>query len=291
MIPRALSFSRCARRASLGPLVALLAALLALGGEPSIARAGDVEPPKAGAARPTGLPWLGISMDNGGDTGVRVEHVVRGSPAESGGVKAGDRIVALDGARVTAPGQISGSVATHKVGDTVTLSIERMGSAISAKVVLGTRPTSDALARMDLVGLEAPAFVNVTPLGGAPTSVASLRGKVVILDFWASWCGPCKLIAPRLGALRDRYGAQGLAVVGVTTDAPEPAAHYAEKQHLKYPSVSDHAGETNRAYGIVALPTMVVVDKKGVVREVFVGFDGGSEARLEAEVKKLLAEK
>lgn len=259
-----------------------------------VAHAGDVPKDDVRAPappRPLGLPWLGISMDSGSDAGVRVEHVVRSSPAEAAGVRAGDRIVALDGVRVTAPAQVSGGVATHKVGDTVTLSIERTGTAISAKVVLGTRPTTDALARMDLVGLDAPAFANVTPLGGAPSSIASLKGKVIILDFWASWCGPCKMIAPRLGALRDRLGAQGLAVVGVTTDAPEAAAVYAERHHLRYPSVSDKDGDTSRAYGIVALPTMVVVDKKGVVREVLVGFDGSSEGRLEAEVKRLLAEK
>jgi peroxiredoxin len=238
----------------------------------------------------TGLPWLGVSMDNGGDLGVRVEHVVRGSPAERGGIRAGDRIVALDGVRVTSPAQVSRGVAMHKVGETVTVALERTGTAFNATIVLGTRPASDDLVRMHLVGAPAPAWTNVTALSGAPSSVASLKGKVALIDFWASWCGPCRLVAPRLNALKDRLGAQGLAVVGITTDEAEVAALFAEKHRMRYPSVIDKDGETSRAYGISGLPTMVLVDKRGIVRDVFVGFDPSGDARLEAAVKKLLAE-
>ncbi len=236
------------------------------------------------------FPWLGVSMDNGGDLGVRVEHVVRGSPAERGGLRVGDRIVSIDGARVTTPGHVSRSVAGRKVGETLTLGLERTGNAISAAVVLAARPSSDDLVKMHLVGAPAPAWSNITTLSGAPSSVASLKGKVALIDFWASWCGPCRAIAPRLGALKDRLGAQGFTVVGVTTDEAEQAATYIEKHQMRYPSVIDTDGSTSRSYGIVGLPTMVLVDKRGIVRDVFVGFDPSGEAKLETAVKKLLAE-
>lgn len=235
----------------------------------------------------SGLPWLGVSMDNGGDLGVRVEAVVRGSPAERSGLRAGDRIVSIDGARVTIPAQVSRAVAQHKVGDTVTVDLERTGAARSASVVLGVRPSSDALVRMHLVGAPAPAWTNVTPLSGAPLSLASLRGKVVILDFWASWCGPCRAIAPRLSALKDRLGAQGLVIVGITTDPAEQAAVFAERHAMRYPVVVDKDGDTSRTYNVTALPTLIIVDKQGVVRDVVVGF-GPDE--LEVSVRKLLAE-
>jgi len=258
----------------------------------AVARADDgpkSAPPPAARA-PIGFPWLGVSMDNGGDLGVRVENVVRGSPAERGGVRAGDRIVAIDGARVTAPAHVSRTVATHKVGDTVTLGLERTGNAITAPVVLGMRPSSDDLLRMHLVGAPAPAWRNVTPLSGAPQSIAALNGKVALIDFWASWCGPCRMIAPRLSALHDRLRAQGLAVVGITTDDAEQAAVFAEKHQMRYPVVVDKDGDTSRAYNVTGLPTMILIDKRGIVRDVFVGFDPGGDARLEAAVKKLLAE-
>lgn len=247
-------------------------------------------PPRSQPAPAPAMPWLGVSMDNGSDLGVKVEHVVRGSPAERGGVRTGDRIVTVDGTRVTAPQQVSRGVAAHKVGDTVTLGIERTGNAINTSVVLAARPSSDDLVKMHLLNAPAPAWTNVTVLSGAPQSIASLKGKVVLIDFWASWCGPCRMIAPRLSAMRDRLGAQGLSVVGITTDEAEVAAQFIEKHQMKYPSVVDKDGDTSRAYGIGGLPTMVLIDKKGVVRDVFVGFDPTGDQKIELAIKKLIAE-
>jgi len=228
-------------------------------------------------------------MNAGGDIGVTVERVVRGSPADKGGVRAGDRIVALDGAKITAPAQVTRAVGQHKVGETVAVELERRGTATTANVVLASRPSGDDMIRMDLVGAAAPEW-KVTAIAGAPSSVAQLRGRVVLLDFWASWCGPCRMLAPRLSALKDKFGAQGLSVVGLTTDEAEKAAVFAEKNQMRYGIVIDKDAETSRAYGVSALPTMLLIDKKGIVREVFVGYDPSGEARVEAALKTLLAE-
>lgn len=239
---------------------------------------------------PLGPPaWIGVTMDPGGDTGVRVEHVVRGGPADKAGVKTGDRIVSIDGAAVTRPIQVSRTVTAKKAGDTVALTVERGGSSINASIALAARPSGDEILKMDLVGAPAPAFANAKPLTGAPASLASLKGRVVVLDFWASWCGPCRMLAPKLSTLKNRFGAQGLSVVGITSDDAEHAALFAERHGMTYPSLSDPGSDTNKSYGIVGLPTVVVIDKKGVVRDVFVGFDP-SDTKLEQVVKTLLAE-
>lgn len=98
------------------------------------------------------------------------------------------------------------------------------------------------------------------------------------------------MLAPRLSALKDKFGAQGLTVVGITTDEAEKAAVFAEKFQMRYPIVIDKDGDTSRAYGITGLPTMLLVDKKGIVRDVFVGYDPTGDARVEATLKTLLAE-
>jgi thiol-disulfide isomerase/thioredoxin len=237
-------------------------------------------------------PWIGVTMDKGGDIGVTVEHVVRGSPAERAGVRAGDRIVGVDGARTLSPTQVTRAVGAHKVGDTIPVELERRGTPLTVNVVLAARPSGDDILKMDLVGAPAPAWTNTASLAGAPASLAQLKGRVVIVDFWASWCGPCRMLAPRLSGLKDKLGAQGLSVVGITTDDAERAAVFAERHQMRYGIVVDKDGDTSRAYGITGLPTMLLIDKKGVVREVFVGFDPSpsGDARLEGAVKALLAE-
>lgn len=251
-----------------------------------------------GTIAPIGAPpWMGVTMDSGSDIGVPVLKVVKGSPADKGGLKAGDRIVSVDGTKVTAPVGVTKVVQAKKVGDTVSIEVERAGSSKTQTLTLASRPSGDQILKMDLVGSAAPAFTNVQPMTGAPKDLSSLKGKVVIVDFWASWCGPCRLVAPKLGALKDKLGAQGLSVVGVTTDEPDVAATAVEKHGMKYTSVVDSKGDTSKAWGITNLPTMLVVDKKGVVRDVFVGWDSSiwnsekGDSKIEELVKKLIAEK
>jgi thiol-disulfide isomerase/thioredoxin len=257
---------------------------------PGRAWAGDADPPPPSVPALRAAPWLGVQMDAGGDIGVTVEKVVRGSPADKAGMRAGDRILAVDGARTTAPAQVTRAVGQHKVGETVSVDIERRGTPSTSSIILAARPSGDDILKMDLVGAPAPAWSKVSPLAGAPSSIAQLRGRVVLVDFWASWCGPCRMLAPRLSALKDKLGAQGLTVVGITTDEAERAAVFAEKHQMRYAIVVDNDGETSRAYGITGLPTMLLVDKKGVIRDVFVGYDPSGDARLESAIKTLLAE-
>ncbi|AKU97201.1 thioredoxin family protein [Labilithrix luteola] len=205
-------------------------------------------------------------------------------------MRVGDRIVALDGNKVTDPAEVSRLVASRRAGESISVSLARGGRPVTAAVTLARRPSGDDILRMDLVGAFAPAWTNVTPLSGAPASLDKLRGQVVLVDFWATWCGPCRMLAPKLSALKDRYGAQGLNVVGITTDPAEKAAVFAERNQMRYGVVVDKEGDTSRAYGISSLPTMLLIDKRGVVREVMVGFDPGGDARLESLIKSLLAE-
>jgi peroxiredoxin len=238
-----------------------------------------------------GRPWLGVYTDKTPDGhGAHVRHVVRGSPAEAAGLKEGDTIRAIDGEAVGLPDDVSRIVHTRSPGDAIELDVARAGAVVVLRVSLAVLPAPDDMLRMDRVGVFAPAWVGVQPIGVAPASVGELRGKVVLLDFWATWCGPCRALVPRLSDLQAKYGAQGLEVVGITTDSSETAAVFAERTGLRYPIASDTHAETSRAYDISSLPTLFVIDKRGVVRDLAVGFDPDREDQVEALVKRLLAE-
>jgi cytochrome c biogenesis protein CcmG/thiol:disulfide interchange protein DsbE len=107
-----------------------------------------------------------------------------------------------------------------------------------------------------------PVVANGDP--GARMQLAELRGRPVVLDFWATWCGPCALQAPILDRIARRHEKKGLVVLGVNVDdGPEIARAYAAKKGLSYPIVVDESRDASGRYGVDKLPSLVVIDKQG----------------------------
>jgi thiol-disulfide isomerase/thioredoxin len=241
-------------------------------------------------------PWLGVSMSKDGSgapaAGVLVGHVVRGSPADRTGLREGDRIVRVGGSPVATSQDVVEAVAARAVGDVIELAFLRDGHEISGRAVLAPFPAPDDVLRMDLVGTKAPAWGHVTGVSGPfPQSEADLRGRVVLLDFWATWCGPCRIVMPKLSQLQARHGAEGLKVVGLSSEDAGSISSYVHQHEPRYAIGVDADAETARRYGVMSLPTVVVIDRKGTVRDIFVGYDPDADARLEATVRQLLAER
>jgi cytochrome c biogenesis protein CcmG/thiol:disulfide interchange protein DsbE len=140
-------------------------------------------------------------------------------------------------------------------------------SLIFGLVVLPRIGQSDS----KLVGVEAPDFTLPVIHGGETGNrlrLGDLRGKTVLLDFWASWCGPCRAQAPVLDAFARRYPKDAM-VVGVNTgDELAAAVDFLKSRGLSYTAVFDETGAIGRAYGASTLPTLVVVDAKGRIRAV-----------------------
>ena len=249
-------------------------------------------PADASAQAAAARPWLGIAMEPDPQvTGVRIGHVVRGSPADKAGLREGDHVLRVAGTTVAHGADVVHAVSGLAVGDAVDLAFARTGTEQTARVTLAAFPSQDDMMRMDLVGAFAATWKDVAVVAGSfPASIGAMRGRVVLLDFWATWCAPCRVAIPKLDALQARFGAQGLTVLGVSTEDAQDVAAFVQRMGMRYGVASDKHGETTRSYGVTSLPTLIVIDKRGVVRDVAIGFDPGSDGRLEATVRTLLAE-
>lgn len=126
-------------------------------------------------------------------------------------------------------------------------------------------------------------------LAGKPIDPKDLAGKVVIVDFWASWCAPCKQELPALEALYKKYKAKGLVVLGVSVDNElANATALAKSLKLTFPSTHDAQHALANKFSPPRMPSSYVVDQKGIVRHVHAGFRAGDEADIEREVRALL---
>jgi thiol-disulfide isomerase/thioredoxin len=141
------------------------------------------------------------------------------------------------------------------------------------------------------VGQAAPA-VRLPDLSGAgDVSLESLRGKVVYLDFWASWCGPCRVSFPQLEQLRNELGPKGFEVLAINVDEVEAdARRFLSEVPVSYPVVRDAAGVTPQAFGILGMPTGYLIDRQGMVREVHQGFRKSDGEKLRSAIVALLGE-
>jgi len=144
----------------------------------------------------------------------------------------------------------------------------------------------------DYQGKKMPSF-RMTDTNGKVWTNDTLKGKVVLIDFWATWCPPCKAATPALQKLHAKYGTKGLVVIGADTwergaDAQKTAAiQFAKQNGLKYHMtlLNDKFAES---LGIEGIPTMFILDKKGMVHKVQVGYDDAEAPILEKTVAGLL---
>ena len=160
------------------------------------------------------------------------------------------------------------------------------GAALA--LLAGLALAANAIALGD--GAKAPDFKAPSLDGGKSLSLATYRGKVVYLDFWASWCPPCLTSLPLLEELRKQFPSDQFQILAVNVDQDvEKARKFLERTGVGYPSATDPKGRLPGVFGIETMPTSFLIDRGGVIRYVHHGFRKGDVGPLRERIAQLVA--
>lgn len=136
----------------------------------------------------------------------------------------------------------------------------------------------------------APSF-SLPSFKGNELNIEEWRGKVVYLDFWASWCKPCVESFPKLEALQQKYQGQGFTVIAINLDEKKQnALKFLAENPVSYPVLYDANAEVAQLYQVAAMPSSYFIDKKGIIRLNHRGFIPGDENKIEKAIQFLLKE-
>ncbi len=237
-------------------------------------------------------PWLGVELRATGaeEPGVEIVRVLPGSPASAARLQAGDILMRLGEFTATSPTDVSEWVRAQKPGTSQPISVLREGKSHLVRAELDGMPEFEDRLRLAFVGKPAPEINGVVTFQGEAASLRELRGRVVVLEFWASFCGVCRFLAPVLDGWQRVYQPQGAEVVGITPDDPQRGLEVARQTGMSYTLASDPDAEVTRDYLASQIPTILILDRQSIVHDVIVGYSKARLKEAETLIEKLLAE-
>jgi len=139
-------------------------------------------------------------------------------------------------------------------------------------------------------GAPAPAF-QLNSNSGKPVALADFRGQIVLLNFWASWCGPCRQEMPILEQLNRQYHGKGVTLLGINVEPDSAAAvNWLKATPVTFPILFDTDSKVSNLYEVAGMPNTVIIDRKGQVRYIHRGYAAGAENDYLNQIRALIRE-
>ncbi len=217
-------------------------------------------------------PWLGLifkktQFEN--HLALDIKGVHPGSGCVAAGIVAGDQLIGFAGKPLTEMSQITSVISSSKAGATVAVEILRDGKKKNLKVKLTDRPDDISSLTGSAIGSKMAEFGKNFYQNGEKRKA---KPKATLLDFWATWCGPCRQTLPILESIYSKLGNQGLEIIGIADENLSTLNAFYEKQHRSpYPLYRDATKELWRRYGIHSVPTLMLLDSEGYIKGVWSG--------------------
>lgn len=230
--------------------------------------------------------WLGVGLRNQetapdqdqSRTRPVVKNVFRNSPAERAGILAGDVVTAIGDTEITGGmKQMISLVQGHSEGTDVVIRVERNGKNEVFRVVLASAPARGDLIKNEWIGRPLPALTLRDVETDEIVSIPNYLGKVVVIDYWATWCGPCKVAMPLIEELYDRYKDDGLVVIGVSDEERQVVDKFEKNRPVDYVMAYDADSSIASNLFINSYPTFLVIDQKGHLTNVLQGVPGAQQ--------------
>lgn len=215
--------------------------------------------------------WMGVSIEDKPE-GVLVNRAIPGTPAEKAGLKPGDMIRKLDSSAVKDRKQLIDYVQSKGVGNEVTLEIEREKKILKLTLKLEAKPGELEVVQRQLIGKTLPEFQLENPAAKSAFTNKDIENKVTVIEFWATWCGPCRTSHKRLSEFVGENSS--VKVIAVSNEESDLITDYMKKNTHKFTTLRDASGEFMKFFMVYAVPMTVIADRQGVIQ--FVSFGSGT---------------
>lgn len=216
-------------------------------------------------------PWLGVAI-MAGTGGVLIREVIRDTPADEAGLRAGDEILTIAGTRVMTPADLKTVVGKHQIGAQVQLTVWRDGELVKMSAAIGARMNADEILYRRLVGERAPEFDLEVLYGPDSGSYGELARRVIILQFFSLHCDDCQTQHRALSRLADQHPKSELTILAIGTEPRQVLDAWAQRSQPSFNVACDTDRLTFRDYRIEGgMPALVVIDRSGTIAYAGVG--------------------